>query len=90
MSAYSSVDFCDKKSNYITDTLKQYISDISNIDVLDDDTFKKLYFEYKNGSVEAGKKIIESNLRLVKKVASKYSNSDVSFLDLLFIRWFSA
>ena len=43
MSAYSSVDFCDKKSNYITDTLKQYISDISNIDVLDDDTFKKLY-----------------------------------------------
>ena len=83
MSAYSSVDFCDKKSNYITDTLKQYISDISNIDVLDDDTFKKLYFEYKNGSVEAGKKIIESNLRLVKKVASKYSNSEVSFLDLL-------
>ncbi len=83
MSTYYSRDFCDKKSNYTRDTLKQYISDISNIDVLDDDTFKKLYFEYKNGSAEAGKKIIESNLRLVKKVASKYSNSEVPFLDLL-------
>ena len=83
MSTYYSRDFCDKKSNYTRDTLKQYISDISNIDVLDDGTFKKLYFEYKNGSVEAGKKIIESNLRLVKKVASKYSNSEVPFLDLL-------
>lgn len=83
MSVYCSKDFCDKKSSYTTDTLKQYISDISNIDVLDDVTFKKLYFEYKNGSVEAGKRIIESNLRLVKKVASKYSNSEVPFLDLL-------
>ena len=83
MSIYYSRDFSDKNSNYTTDTLKQYVSNISNIDVLDDDTFKKLYFEYKNGSVEAGKKIIESNLRLVKKVASKYSNCEIPFLDLL-------
>lgn len=80
---YEFKDYKDSDSDYTRNTLTQYIRSISDIPVLDDDSFEKLYYEYKNGSSVAFNKIIESNLKLVLKVAYKYSHNQLPFLDLI-------
>ncbi len=55
-------------------------------ELLSDEEFKVLYEEMKNGSLEARNKIIESNVRLVFKLARKFKTSrmfDIELEDLV-------
>lgn len=68
---------------YLLDATKQYLADIGKYPLLDNTTFEKLYNEYLNGSVDAEKKIIEANLRLVPFVVKKFIGFGMPFLDLI-------
>lgn len=64
-----------------------YISNVKNLDlrVLTKEEVKDLFIKYKNGDIKARNKIIESNLRLVMKIAKKYSKGELNldYMDVI-------
>lgn len=63
--------------------IKIYLNKISEIPVLTKDEELKLMLRYQNGEVDAKKKIIEHNIKLVVSVAKKYIGFGISFDDLI-------
>ncbi len=64
-------------------SLSLYLNEIGYIPVLDREEEYLIAKEVVDGSDAARKKLIESNLRLVVKIAKHYFYSDVNFLDLI-------
>lgn len=82
----SDVDMGD--SFFTDDTLKQYLKEIGKFPLLSLEEERQLFLEYKKTSdLEIRKKIINSNLRLVVKIARQYNISTKGFkielLDLI-------
>lgn len=60
-----------------------YSSEVERRSVLSEEEFAILFAEYKKGNIKARDRIIESNLRLVLKVASKYVGQGFDLEDLV-------
>ena len=75
-------DFYDTNSKDL-DTLKLYLNDIGRIPLLTAEDEKELAYKISLGDMAARSKFIESNLRLVVKVAKKYRNYGLPFMDLI-------
>ena len=67
----------------MVENLKIYEEDLKNIEKLGKVERKELFIKYKNGDLEARKKIIESYLNDIRRIASKYENLDISIEDLI-------
>ena len=65
------------------DAIKLYLKDIKNIPLLTPEEERKLARKVKKGDKEAGKKMIQANLRLVINIAKRYSFFGVPMLDLI-------
>lgn len=60
-----------------------YIKEISSIPSLDEEEEKELFSRIYKGDEEAGDQIVRANLKLVAKIARKYSRLGVAFMDLV-------
>ena len=67
----------------LTDPVRMYLKEIGRIKLLTADEEITLAQDIERGSMEARKKLIESNLRLVVSIAKKYIGRGMSFLDLI-------
>src|SRR6185369_10320241 len=65
------------------DAIKIYLRDIQRTPLLTADAEKELARKIEQGDAAARKKMIESNLRLVVKIAKRYINRGLPFLDLI-------
>lgn len=65
------------------DSVKMYMQEMGAIPVLSAEEEKIITQRVANGDIEAKKKLVESNLRLVVSVAKKYIGCGVPFKDLL-------
>ncbi len=71
-------------NDYMTvDDVKIYLQEISKIPLLTPEEEKYLAQRISQGDVAAREKFIESNLRLVVKIAKKYVDRGLAFLDLI-------
>ena len=70
-------------SNITDDYVKQYLKEIGVYKLLTKEETEDLAFRYKLGDKEAGKKIVNHNLRLVVSIAKKYNGRGLDFLDLI-------
>jgi RNA polymerase primary sigma factor len=68
---------------YNDSCVKRYFNSLSNIPLLDAEQEIELSNLKTKGDLRAREKLIESNLRLVIKIAKSYMNSEVSFIDLI-------
>ena len=69
--------------NYGLNALQQYRHDVEQFPLLTTEQEKELFNRYKNGDLGAKELIINSNLRLVMKIANEYKGSGVQVLDLI-------
>lgn len=65
------------------DAIKIYLRDIQKTPLLTAISEKELARKVERGDLEARAKMIESNLRLVVKIAKRYMNRGLAFLDLI-------
>lgn len=72
-----------KKARYTEDNLLAYFSQIKNKPLLSAEEEWDLSKRIMNGSEDAKQELIESNLRLVVKIARGFVSKDVQFLDLV-------
>lgn len=81
----TSIDIYDiaEDGYYSDDSFKMYCSEIKKFPLLDQQEFIILFNKYKNGDMQAKNQIINSNLRLVISVATKYIRPGLSILDLV-------
>ena len=71
-------------NDYMTvDDVKIYLQEISKIPLLTPEEEKYLAQRISQGDMTAREKFIESNLRLVVKIAKKYVDRGLAFLDLI-------
>lgn len=75
------------EANNYTDSVKTYLRDIGNFDVLSVKEERELARLIKEGTLLeskfARKRLIESNLKLVVSIAKRYTNSNVQFQDII-------
>lgn len=64
-------------------TFRDYMSEITKIPLCTKDEEKKLFLRVKNGDIGARKELIERNLRLVAKVAYRYSHCGLPLIDII-------
>ncbi len=72
-----------RKADYEDNTLKAYFDQIKHSDLLSFEEEKDLSKRIQKGDDAAKTKLIESNLRLVVKIAKGYVTPEVSLLDLI-------
>jgi len=72
-----------KNSYYTENTLEQYFQEIASYEVLTPEEEIKLINDAKAGDDEARTLLINSNLKLVAKIAMKYSKVGTYYLDLI-------
>jgi RNA polymerase primary sigma factor len=68
---------------HFDDAIKLYLRDIQKTKLLSADEEKELAVRIDNGDKAARDRMIESNLRLVVKIAKRYINRGLPFLDLI-------
>ena len=66
-----------------TDSLNDYLREISVYPLLSAEEEKDLFEKYKNGDMDAKEKIVNSNLRLVVHIAKMYLNKGLTLDDLV-------
>ncbi|MDD5492397.1 MAG: RNA polymerase sigma factor RpoD/SigA [bacterium] len=64
-------------------TLKIYLKQVRKLPLISNEELKKLSNRLKKGDMEARRRMIEGNLRLVISIAKKYRDQGLSFLDLI-------
>lgn len=67
----------------INDAVRMYLKDIGKINLLTHEEEIDLASRVEQGDVEAGKKLVEANLRLVVSIAKRYVGRNMQFLDLI-------
>ncbi|MDR2304433.1 MAG: RNA polymerase sigma factor RpoD/SigA [Treponema sp.] len=65
------------------DVLKTYMQEIKRFSLLSFDEELELSRQIQQGSARACRKLVESNLRLVVKIARSYIRDDIPFLDII-------
>lgn len=73
----------DDMVNSDSESLKAYYKDVRKVCVLDSSEQTELAIKAKNGDVVALKKLVESNLRFVLKIAREYSYTGLPLGDLI-------
>ena len=73
----------DNENLYTVDPLQQYRNEIERYPLLTAEKEKELFIRYKNGDESAKELLINSNLRLVMKIAKRYKGSGIKILDLI-------
>jgi len=68
---------------HFDDAIKIYLRDIQRTPLLTADSERELAQKVEQGDKAARNKMIESNLRLVVKIAKRYNNRGLPFLDLI-------
>lgn len=68
---------------YSTESLQNYLTEISKIPLLTAQQELDLVRKAKAGDLSAKQKLVESNLRFVVKIAKNYRNQGLSMLDLI-------
>lgn len=76
-------DFSDLKTFNIDDPVKMYLKEIGKIPLLSAEEERILAENMETGSVDAKKKLAETNLRLVVSIAKRYVGRGMQFLDLI-------
>lgn len=66
-----------------TDPIREYLKEIGSIPLLSPEEEFELARRKSAGDIQAGKKLVEANLRLVVSIAKRYSGRGMSFLDLV-------
>lgn len=66
-----------------TDPIREYLKEIGSIPLLTQEQEQNLAKRKSEGDAEAGKKLVEANLRLVVSIAKRYTGRGMSFLDLV-------
>ena len=66
-----------------TDPIREYLKEIGSIPLLTQEQEQDLAKRKSEGDAEAGKKLVEANLRLVVSIAKRYNGRGMSFLDLV-------
>ena len=65
------------------DPIREYLKEIGSIALLTPEEESDLAKRKSEGDVEAGRKLVEANLRLVVSIAKRYTGRGMSFLDLV-------
>ena len=65
------------------DSIQMYLKEIGKVPLLTPDEEKEVATKVAEGSLEATKKLVEANLRLVVSIAKKYVGRGLTFLDLI-------
>jgi RNA polymerase sigma factor (sigma-70 family) len=73
----------EKKETKYNDLLKYYLKDVKNYPLLTAQEEKELTKKMREGDNKARSKLIESNLRLVIKIAKKYQGQGLELVDLI-------
>jgi RNA polymerase primary sigma factor len=73
----------DEEEVDLKDPIKMYLKEIGKIPLLSFEEEIELAKRIEKSDIEAKKKLIESNLRLVVSIAKKYTGHSLSFLDLV-------
>lgn len=73
----------DDENANLSDPVQLYLIEARKFPLLTKEEEKQLFIEYKNGSIQARKTIIERNLRLVVSIAKRYKRGKIEFLDLI-------
>ncbi|MBP8707354.1 MAG: sigma-70 family RNA polymerase sigma factor [Caldisericia bacterium] len=73
----------DEEEIDLKDPIKMYLKEIGKIPLLSFEEEIELAKRIEKYDIEAKKKLIESNLRLVVSIAKKYTGHSLSFLDLV-------
>ncbi|MEN8686097.1 MAG: sigma-70 family RNA polymerase sigma factor [Desulfuromonadales bacterium] len=76
-------DAVEDYEDFAMDAIKLYLKDIQKTNLLTADEEKALAMRIDDGDMAARDKMIESNLRLVVKIAKRYMNRGLPFLDLI-------
>ena len=76
-------DATEDYEDFAMDAIKLYLKDIQKTNLLTADEEKALARRIDDGDMAARDKMIESNLRLVVKIAKRYMNRGLPFLDLI-------
>lgn len=66
-----------------TDPIREYLKEIGSIPLLTQEQEQDLAKRKSEGDAEAGKKLVEANLRLVVSITKRYTGRGMSFLDLV-------
>ncbi len=66
-----------------TDPIREYLKEIGSISLLTPEEETALAKRKSEGDIQAGKKLVEANLRLVVSIAKRYAGRGMSFLDLV-------
>ena len=66
-----------------TDPIREYLKEIGSIPLLTQEQEQDLAKRKSERDAEAGKKLVEANLRLVVSIAKRYTGRGMSFLDLV-------
>lgn len=69
--------------NKRSDSVRMYLREIGNVDLLSKQEEIELAFRIEEGDMEAKKRLIEANLRLVVSIAKRYVGRGMLFLDLI-------
>ena len=77
------IDIREDEEDNINDVEQVYINEVRNIPLLTSVEEKDLLTRIASGDKNARKKFIESNLRLVISIATKYINKGLEFIDLI-------
>lgn len=73
----------EKQSLEQNDLLKYYLKDVRKYPLLTAEEEKQLTIKMREGDLKARTKLIESNLRLVIKIAKKYQGQGLELIDLI-------
>ena len=65
------------------DPIREYLKEIGSIPLLTPEEESDLARRKSEGDAEAGRKLVEANLRLVVSIAKRYTGRGMSFLDLV-------
>ncbi len=76
-------DVADEEEDYAMDAIKLYLKDIQKTNLLTAEEERALARRIDDGDMAARDRMIESNLRLVVKIAKRYMNRGLPFLDLI-------
>lgn len=80
---YNQLELQSRNLKDTTNSINFYLNEIGNFPLLSKEEEKELAIKIRGGDLEAKRKFIESNLRLVVSIAKKYINFGISLLDLI-------